>query len=43
MNYYAIKLTKCLEKDGEKSKLNLLIPLITSPLAEAVSVISINI
>ncbi|CAK93417.1 unnamed protein product (macronuclear) [Paramecium tetraurelia] len=40
MNYYAIKLTKGLEKDGEKSKLNLLIPLITSPLAEAVSVIT---
>ena len=42
MNFYAVKLTKGLEKDGEKSKFNLLIPLITSPLAEAVSVISNN-
>ncbi|CAD8193568.1 unnamed protein product [Paramecium pentaurelia] len=40
MNSYAIKITKGLEKDGKKSKLNLLIPLITSPLAEAVSVIT---
>lgn len=39
-NFYAVKLTKHLEHDGNKSKLNLLIPLITSPLAEAISVVS---
>lgn len=42
LNSYAVKFTKSLEKDGEKSKLNLLIPLITSPLAEVLSVISNN-